>query len=238
MCVRHRRVLSPSEPLGTKSTLYLSGPPPSVSLPLLPGSAIRASRGGTPLQAGRGQMAGIRASSPPREVEPGLLPPPLSPQPPGSWGRPPPSSSAPPSCPDPVPGAPPPEANCGCHMNHGPGHSPRGPADSVAAKEPDSPGRGPPGASGKVRGAQRRPGPLGDGGSWPHHTGREPWITGPRSGVQAKPYPGIPQTTNRRPHLGGPLQLLVPADPRPEPLHTVVSEGAAWARPAGLRAAE
>ena len=197
MCVRHRRVLSPSEPLGTKSTLYLSGPPPSVSLPLLPGSAIRASRGGTPLQAGRGQMAGIRASSPPREVEPGLLPPPLSPQPPGSWGRPPPSSSAPPSCPDPVPGAPPPEANCGCHMNHGPGHSPRGPADSVAAKEPDSPGRGPPGASGKVRGAQRRPGPLGDGGSWPHHTGREPWITGPRSGVQAKPYPGIPQTTEK-----------------------------------------
>lgn len=170
--------------------------------------------GGTPLQAGRGQMAGIRASSPPREVEPGLLPPPLSPQPPGSWGRPPPSSLAPPSCPDPVPGAPPPEASCGCPMNHSPGHSPRGPADREAAKEPDSPGRGPPGASGKVRGAQRRPGPLGDGGSWPHHTGREPWITGPRSGVQARPYPGIPQTTSRRLHLGGPLQLLVPADPQ------------------------
>ena len=38
-------------------------------------------------------------------------------------------------------------------MNHAPGHSPRGPADREAAKEPDSLGRGPPGASRKVRGA-------------------------------------------------------------------------------------
>ena len=237
MCVRHRRVFSLSEPLGTSPSSTSQGhrhlslsrscwarplEPVGGAPPSRPGEA-RWQESGPPLPQGRSSWGCCPLPSAPSHLGH------------GAGHHPPPRRLLAVLT---HPGAPPPEANCSCHMNHGPGHSPWGSADREAAKEPDSPGRGPPGASGKVRGPQRCPGPLGGGGGWPHHIGREPWITGPRSGVQASLTLASP-----RQQAGGCTWValcscLCQPTPRPEPLHTVVSEAAAWAQPASLRAAE